>query len=513
MEFDYYLNNSAMSGITVKAPAFYYNAASTSGNFGVNSSSNTSGITINDSSNDSNFTALLTFNKSGSNSQVLLSNYNSTGGYSLGLTDGNFLYIDSHSPSSQCFIFDKINLGLKNCLAIRKAGRNFSVLKYDLVSREFESKQNIEFGPNQTLIGGANTSLAAAYNGYTGLPGHSGKIGFFNGTVDQFFYLSGAVEDSYLYDLLSGFLPFTKTPSTTTSYALKDESYRFPDSLYSGTYQSFLSEYFANINLGIITNLGSGRWLGTGTGYVDSVEMYADVSFSTGLTPCYGTGVYYSQVFNDAGVDGYTEFTDSISVYRNSGGATISHNMRFLSGGGYYRVDYDASYNLDSSTTYSFAETSSYYTGFKMNGVVSDQVQLISLGSGMGVAPTGYNLEGFYDVSQGQFFIQNFNTGSVHYNGTRYNSGYTVSDYYIDITSVSESPSGYMIGDNHSGVSLLSSGINFATGNFYGGASQAYSGVLNSGRMRRRDYKETSSHHLYHAAKVQGLGSTLLYDL
>lgn len=507
MEFDYFLNNSVLSGLTFRSK-LYYDSSSSTGNFGINGAGNSLTYDIVDSQNDSNFTAIMTFNKSGSGAQSLLSNYYLSNGFTIGIDAGNFLYIDCNSPSIESHSFRKVNLGTKNCITLRRAENTFSVVKYDPISKVIESSESFSFSPNQVLHGAIDLALAGASYGYPSIYG----VNYFNGTVDQFVYCSGAVEDSYLVDFFSGFLPLTKTPSVSSTYSLLDESYRFPDSLYSGDY-SFLSSYLNSTNTGILSNLGTGRWNGSVTGVVNSTYMTGFARYSTGLNSCYGTGNYYNMDYSGAGVGGAVTFEDTVSVIRNSSYSTISHNIKFLSGGQYYRVDYDSSYSSSISTVYSWSEDSGYYSGFRMDGIVSDRVSRLALGHDTGIAPTGFNIQGLFDSANDLFYLPDFNTGAVYLDGIRYLSGYTVSDSLVDILSATESGTQYMVADNSTGVAFLNSGVTSATGKFYPGSAQAFSGVYPSGRMKRGDYKETSTHHLYHAAKVQGLGSTLFYDL
>ena len=507
MEFDYFVNNSALSGIEFR-DRMYYNSSSSTGNFDINAGGNFSSYDIVGSESDTNFTAILTFNKSGSGAQIILSNHYSAGGFTFGLDAGNFLYVDCNYPSNESYSFRKVNLSSKNCIALRRSENTFSVVKYDPISRVIESSEAFIFSPNQVLnAGGLETSLAGNSYGYSSIYG----VNYFNGTVDQFVYCSGSVEDSYLLDFFSGFLPLTKTPSVSSTYSLSDESYRFPDSLYSGNY-SFISTYFNSLNTGILSNLGTGRWIGSASGIVNSTSMTGQVSYSTGINSCYGTGVYYSMNYSGVGGGGSVTFTDTISVVRNSSYSTISHNVKFLSGGNYYRVDYDASYSNLISTSYSWTEDSGYYSGFRMDGIVSDRVSSLALGHDTGVAPTGFNLQGLYDSASDLFYVPGFNTGAVYLTGRRYLSGYTVSDSLVDILTETENGLQNMVADNSTGVVFLNSGVTSATGKFYPGSAQAFSGVYPSGRMKKGDYKETSLYHLYHGAKVQGLGSTLFYD-
>lgn len=513
MEFQYFLDQSVLSGITVRE--YQTNLTSTPGSVLWE---------VGGSSEDTNLTCIFTFTKQSSTGQLLFSNlsspnYISYSGLVVGIDDSNHLFVESRQDR-EVHRFTNTNLSTKNCIALKRAGTNITVNKYDLLSRKFESTETKSFSPGAALdgfsdvvIGGLdNTSLFAGYN--SGSYAGSNSIGFFSGTMDQFVYIEGAVEDSYLLDLMSGFLPLTKTPTTSSSYTLLTQSYRFPDGLYSNDY-GFLTDYFSSGNTDILTgNLGTGKWYGNGVGQVEDLGFGVDVAYGTGIHACLGTGSYFSKTYTTTGIGVLTPFTDTIRMVKSSTAATISHNMVFTQSGRTYNVDHDAVYSLVSSTSYSWSEDLTYYTGFKMEGVVSDQTLVMALATDEDVAPSGYNLEGFYDNSENSFYIDKFAPGLPYHNGRRYTSNYGMDGYYIDFTGVTELSTDYVIGDNSSTPTLLHSGVSgWATGLFYPTSSQAYSGVYPTGRMRRRDYKETCSHHLYHAVPVQGSGSSFFFSL
>lgn len=171
---------------------------------------------------------------------------------------------------------------------------------------------------------------------------------------------------------------------------------------------------------------------GTGYGTISSAGLTGHLYYSTGISACYGTGSYYSMTYTGAGTGDYTTFTDTIRVIKDSL-TTISHNL-ILSRAGLdnFHVDYDASYSLVSSSGNSFVYDDSYYTGFKMNGIVSEETARIALATDTGVAPTGYNLNGLFDNAVGLFTIPNWNQSILYYNGVS-GEAYSTTGIYINL--------------------------------------------------------------------------------
>ncbi len=461
------------------------------------------------------FTLFLTFEKLEAYSQVLMSNDTGGGGWTLGITSGNFLYLEVTYQELLTHTFTKINLSKTNCLVIKKSGRAFTIYQYDLVSQAFSSVESFICDPVSEVNTSSFIALAGVEDNVT--PYRS----YFSGLIHQLLFLNGAYEDYYILQVLLGFQPYTLTPSVISSFLKLDESYRF-DSPALETNHSFFVDYFTSMNSGLINGLGQGHFIGTATGNYSSGNFTGRVVMSTGLSLCYGTGNLYTGTYTGTatGITGTSYYQDTINYTRNSEFVVISHSITVS--GDYYgtdraRFDYDAFYSTVSTTGYTTGVDYSYYTNFKMNGVTSEYAGLIILGTDTGAIPSMYNLNGNFDNVNGYFYLSAYNTGLVYHQGVRIESGlFTVSNGVLNIIG-SVQPTDTVIYDNSTGITLLQLGIeNNATGDFYSNAALVWTGEVSyTGlfRSKRDFFKETSIYHLYHGVKIQDGGTGELFRL
>lgn len=517
MEFSYYLSQTPISQSDL-LELVEFDASSTVGDFSSNISSNITAHEIDNSSGVEDFTFIITFSTLESGAQVLLSNCTLTAGFTVGLTSGNLLFIDSPFDS-EFHVFKGINLGIKNCICIQKSGNIFNVYKFDLKSDRLESSESYVFSPVNNLNSGSEMYLGG--NGYY-VSKVNNSVSYLKGVAEQWCLFSNVYELSYLMVLIQGFQPKTLSSVVSSEFTLLDSSIRFPDSYQVLSNTNFITDYFNGINSSIINaSIPSGSWIGSSSGHFNPSTTSGIVSLSTGLTNCYGSGEYAVLGYNGTASIETGRFYDTIHVVKKSGVYSISHALRF-SGQSFasneYRIDSDYYYKYQSTTENEFGIDSSYYTGFLMNGVVSDDFRFTLLGTDTGNLPSSYNNVAVFDNVSGKFYLSNFLSGRVYFNGTGVPSGgYTNSNGWIDIDYVEESEQDRVTYDHSTGLNLVYAGIKgFATGDFYPNASIVFSGdnsYTSVKRVSREFYKETSVRHLYHASEVQGLGQDLIFTL
>lgn len=451
------------------------------------------------------FTFIGTFEKQNANASVLISQHSLNSGWVIGFTSNNELYVDCRGINKN-YKFDNLTLGKKNCFAIKKAGNTFSAHIYDLYSNEIRQSQSISFPQN---IDNNVSMLIGSGSGYA-----PSGISALSGYFDQYCLFDIPIEESYLLKLFSGFQPYTKSSTTGTSYSLISDIARFP--LGTGFQTGFFVNYIANYNSWITSNLSYGNWISESSGMFSSATGTATGRFSTGIDYCNGTGTYFQYSLKTGGAGTYrNDFTDTVHVLKESGKLYISHNIYMYDTGinTPYSLDTDSIYHYTESVSNSFIYNSGYLTGFYMNGVTSDISNRISLGTNTGIAPTGINLQGYFDQSLQKFFINGFSNGRLFYNGNLASS-YSISDNYLNYTGVTQIDSDYVIADSTSLFTFLNSGVyNNATGKFFPGAAMVYSGIFGTGRMKESNYKETSIYSLYHNAAVQQSGAQFLFSL
>ncbi len=529
MEFDYFLNQTPYSGATIRLPDIRYNGALGDGDFTVNTAGNTYFFDIADSWKERHFTAFCTFNKNLNNAQILLSNhFNNEGGWTIGIDDGNFLFVDCRLPYDQNHTFRNINLGNKNCLVIKRSENIFSIYKYDLLSRDFESTETFVFNPGAVLNAASNPDTNLAGNAdYIGAHVNN-AINYFNGTVEQFVYISGAIEDSYLLNLLSGFQPYTLVDNGSNGFILEDEVFRFP---HGGAIQNnfqFLSGYFFGINSVIAAgSLPEGNWIGYVTGNFSAASLEATGSYVTGFNSCYGTGTYFNHTTVGLGVAnvGVGTFVDTARVARTSNYITISHNL-VVNATGFspspFNVDHDTYYSLGDMPDYSLVLDESYYEGFRMHGarVARDGggqggggMGQVHLSTVTGLGPTGANIQAVFDNSETKFYLNKFSNGQIYYTGGKLTGNYSINNSYLTITGQNQISTHYVTYDNSIINQFIGTGIDFVTGRFFPNTSIFHSGIFPSGRLLKTQYKETSTGHLYHAAAVQNPGFIFYYSI
>ena len=519
MEFQYYFDNSPIDPLILEL-LWSYDSSSTTGDL----TTLLDETTPIDMTDKEDFTIFVTLYQTTARACVLFSNWSedTDKGWCLGIDSGNFLYLDCISPNNTSFRFDQINLGNKNCLVIRKSGKIFSVFKYDLLSQTFESKQSVSFTNEENLE--AETQSLRPFPRNSSYYSNVGSyIDYFVGKVEQMAVLSAALDDSYILYLLQGFLPYSNTVLITTTATKVSEVYRFPS---GSTDYAFLDEYINSFDTSIASSLTGGGYIGYSTGTFNSSYFFASGIFSTGVTQCYGVGAALAlsktgaTIFPSSSATGY--FTDSIKISSYSGITAISHNIT-LSGGIYgsgFHLDDDAIYDVSySGSSTSFVINESYYTGFKMDGVVSLYSKYLILATNTGVDPSGVNLVGQFDNVEGKFHLPNFNYGNsnVFFDGWKASGNqYTHNSGIIDIIGENEDGNNYVYYDNAANITFLYLGLNnYATGQFYPNSAIVYTGINSYStnlRTVKPNYKETSSIHLYHGKSIQSAPTGVFDD-
>lgn len=517
MEFNYYLSQTPIDPSSV-VEFIPYDVSHTFGDFTINLSGNILESEMEHSSGLDSFTLILTFETIVSKSQILLSNCDSSKGFTVGLTSGNFLFVES-PYDGEVHVFHNINLGNKNCICIQKSGNIFNIFKFDLISDKLESSESYIFNVNNNVDSGTPMFLA-------GNPDYllatNSTVGYFSGRIEQWCLMNDVYDIAYLLILSQGFQPKTLVSSSDTSITLLDSSIRFPDSYNKLSNTNFIEAYFSNINNQIISSaLPSGRWIASSTGHFNPSYTSGVASFSTGLTNCLGSGNYLTLYYSGQQSSQTGRFYDTINLIKRSGVYSISHSLRF-SGQSFesneYRIDADYYYGYVSTSSNEFTIDTSYYTGFIMQGIVSDRFLFNVLGTDTGNLPYTYNNIGVFDNVSGKFYLSNFSNGRIYFDGTGVPSGgYSNENGWIDVLNIDESESDYILYDNSTGLTPLYAGVNgYAVGDFYPNSSIVFSGdnsYTSVKRVSREYYKETCERHLYHSSKVQGLGEDLFFTI
>lgn len=521
MELDYYINQSILNNDSI-IKQVNYPAYSSGLSFVANyNRSNSYSYEIPSSTLIEDITVFITIEKDETTAQVLLTNDDSTSGWTIGINSCNFLYLECKYGKIYNQIFDKINLSRKNCLVIKKTSSNFTVYKYDLISHSFESIQSIQI-PSEVSLS-SSSSVFIAGNNYFDSSYSRNSIGWFSGRIDQLLVVNESLDEVMILKLLLGFQPFYINQSVSTSYILTDSSVRFDNSVLEDYYANYTG-YLSHIDSGIVSSLGEGKWIGSFSGRLTQVAISGSGLMSTGINACLGTGAFYTGGFTGL-INGYTGYTgyfsDFIRYTKNPEFGVISHSISIsgLYGAGVTHLDYDAYYKLYSITGITSSGVSGdYYTGFKMNGITSEYSDLVILGTETGISPSQFNLRGEYNYIYNEIYLNDFTTGFVYLNGERLDSGYySISNGILQLSGDLANNIQYVIYDKSNTLSLIYLGSdNYAIGDFYPNSSLVWTGISSYTGLARADrdfYKETSSHHLYHGVKIQNTDKVELFKI
>lgn len=510
MEFNYFLNQLPIESSDLLFSAIYPGL-----DYTANVSEPYSGETIEGSYELDSFTVILTFERNQLGAKVLLSSKDSGEGWVFGITDSNFLFFEKNKNTVESFLFDNINLGKKNCIAIIKNYNSISVCKYDIVSNDIESFQSFLLTDTAETLN--EITICGNSEDYTGplLP--------FDGVIDQFALFSEPYDASYLLGIFSGFAPYTLSSSTGVSFNLVDTNSYFVNEPVSYD-NSYLYSYTTGLNNYIINNLSTGDYIISIDGTIDSTTNVTS-NIYTGVSLCEGSGLDSSFIYSSLiaptgaflgaqGVSGVARVTVSSSTIYI--GYDISFTGSYLNN---CNAFYNYYYNYSSTTGHVLTYDYSYETGFLLNGVTSEFADLIILGSGSGTDPTGYNQVAYLDTIASKFYAPNLSSNrTIYYNGSRLgNDDYSYADNHIDLSSASEQPGDYLIYDNDININLGFLGVeNYATGDFYPNSSVVFTGHVSYTGVKRDlsyNYLETSTYHMYHACKIQKRGNSLLFSI
>lgn len=507
MELQYYIDQTPIDADDIKG-IFPYPAAL---DFVSNTTDNLYFTEITNSYSDVDLTCLFTFYRRRADSEILLSKATATGGWTFGVTSGNFLYVDC-LESGESHVFQKIFLGTKNCVVLKKSGQTFVVYKYDIVSGVIVNEESVTLS-SDTLDESTTITIAGNYY-YTTT---ETSIKYFNGAFDQLLYISEALDKAYILDLLLGFEPRDKTLSSTTSYEVVSQSLRFPDNQLS-LYSSYFQSYFSELNSGLLTGVtGAGKWNGLSTGYHSTAQFETLLSLGTGLNACSNSGIVYSYLYTGAGIPDIatTNISDTVRISRNSNFVNISHNVVTSLSGVNKRVDCDTVYKQNSSSSYVWSVSGIYYTGFKMDGVntLLDPLKL-DLYRNEDTTPNLYNKVGVYNNTDNSFNVPDFIPGRIYLNGQE-ELYYALIGSNISFYSTYDSTSSVIYDNGYSLTGLHSRATGtYLTGNFYQNASILFSSGSTSGRLRLgKDYIETSQYHLYYKKDTQPSATGILFYL
>lgn len=479
---------------------------------GVDASIPSSWETIEDSVLDV-FSLFFTFERNTTGTQILFSTVLVGGyGWTLGITDSNFLFIEKYSANSEYFIYDNINLGDKNCICLQRNNETFTIYKYDVISESMEGIQSFSLLNNDIPL----QEITVCGESATYPPR-------FDGIFDQIVLMSQPYSYEYILGLFKGFSPYTLTETPSTSFFLESSTSYFNNSIIASD-SEFLTELNSYAATSILDSYSSGEYLMYITGNITSSAINLGFSLNSGDTYCSGSGVIINWNHLLTGLPTGVGVSDSIyGVVRSVGdGKRVFISNTYDISGSYFgsaKAIFGSYYNLSSSTGTSLYYDLAYNTGFYMDGVTSQYADLVILGTGLELSPTGYNYISYQDSIDGRFYAPNLGPNrTVYYNGERLLPGdFSYDGNFIDVTSIESGNDGYIIYDTSTGFNFIYLGVsNFATGKFYPNASIVFTGgasYTGIKRDMRSNYLETSSHHLYHACKIQKRTKGLLFEL
>lgn len=520
MELDYYLNLSLLSTDFIK-DKWLYNASGATGSFTAAKTHYLTG-----SVNGDDFSLFFTFNKKNNSAGTIFGNYsgtyNSGSGFVAGFTENNEFFIDSHSNNvDSTYVFHNTILGNKNCLALVKNNKFFSLYKYDLYSSGIQSIESYQFKNGENLNGG--TLKVGKLTNYSTNYGTSGVSGDF----EQLLYVNTPLATPTISKIFSGFQPYSLTTGTGLTLLSSSEERRnlteiYPTGTYYSGYKSFQTGILGELSGYFISN---GLTEGSLFGYFSGIQ-YSNNNFTGqfiyGLsnTLCYTTGSLSTYNFSTSGSNyGYTggnvNFSGSVGYLMNEYNEVNAGFIFGMTGSGAFGtnsgifVHHDYYLKYATSPAVSLTVDTSYYNNFKMEGAVSNVPSgIMILATYSGVNPTGMNYKGIYDRTNGTFRLVDENDPEVvYYNGTL-TTGYSLSGTTLDVIGVSETENDYVIYDLGSGVIQLFNGtlLGYATGEYYSNASIVFTGINAFNplyRQKNTSYQETCSKHLAHSKQNQ----------
>lgn len=443
--------------------------------------------------------------------QVLASTASvSNTGWDFGILASNSFFISS--PSGEIYAFNEIHLGTKNCFCLQKSGQSFTVYKYDIYSRAIESEQTIFFNAGTNLDSGGTIYIGYNANSDIGAYHYS-----WYGLVDQLALINEPLDRSIIRSLFSGFEPRTFNISTSYSDYLLSSVWR-PSDIHSN-YTGLTYPLIQNTRQ-YVFSLPSGNYVSSFSGNVGSTFSGSGY-FVSGVDLCYGSGTGNLFSYNStsgASLGSGWVVTDFIRSNAYLAGPTgsqtqevlITHNFNIsYNSTGIIKFSYDELYQKN-RPTYSTGETfdSGYFSGFYMDGVSQNNYynNSIVLGAITGAVPTGVNILGKFDQVSGLFTVLE-QSGYYYYNGiTVPSSGFVKNADYIDMVSVTETDSDYLIYDLYSGLNLMFYGLQgYGTGRYFPRTATPYTGENSYSVFQRNlpsNYHETSKLHMFHSQPV-----------
>lgn len=548
MEFNYYYQKSKLDSGLLNFLTPY---PSPIGNFSTNNISTPSGNIHYDVSND--LTVFFTYSRTVSDNAILFCKRQEgfNGGWLLGISDDNKLFVEGFAPNTgQLHKFD-ITLGEKNCLAFKQTDNFFTIYKYDIFSKKIEQSETFLFDNN--ILIPVSGELYVAYddlplgdyytrnkNYYLSLQS-LGKP--FKGIFDQYAVINAPLDDYYVEYLFQGFTPETITTTSVLTGILDSYSIRNPsvDKVSSNFVNMFNSGAinFNNYLLGqsipkgnytasITGNIGYGYSSGNPSlpGGITSSETYI---VKTGIDDrfCTNTGsiVYIPSPFTltsplSTGVSGKFSFNGSCRIARDLDNRLfISHNIILnkpnLFSSNTVSLDLDYIYTVSTvNTSITTGINSGYYSGFEMNGILSvDSYKSTILGTIPNEYFSNLNLLGRFNTTSGLFRVED--SGRMYFNGQLLNTAdYTINNNYIDIIPYNEKFDDYLIyDDTDKTMALLNLSLKTSsTGNFWPGTAIVFTGVNSFGPFKRivkDNFIETCKLDSYHNIDIPQISNTI----
>ena len=483
MELNYFISGSEIASASQK-DKWLDTSSSVLRSFTRNKSYTITGI-----SGDSDFSLFFTLDKKDSNAGSLFSNLHwpSLSGFSINFNNNNELFIYSNYNSTpDCYTFSDIRLAKKNCIGIIKSEKQITLLNYDLDSKSIYKSESFNF-KSTTEISGSNFLI-----GYNPSILNSISLSGISGVFDQLVLFNTVLEKLDYEPILSGFLPLQGTFVTTyTPYyearkmELKEDSILSESDAYKLV--PFL-DYIASSAIPLLPN----NYISTITGVANASQSKIYWSGHYGPSEnllCYPTGSLipingeYSP-YNPPAFNGNLYFNNDINRSANPTGEIVSsHLFSFYTTNpeiedffSYNRLQ--KSKSVTTSTLVESAGAENYKKTFYMDGIVSEKVYCTLASYGPTLSYKNIGIELNFNKSKYLFQLDNNfqNTYNLYWkDAPRTSSDYTISNGFIDINNITETPEYPMVYDmTSSNISLLHSSFSFATGNYPRGTAISF---------------------------------------
>ncbi len=439
-------NNQNFTGNLIGNPTTFY---SNPGNGFFNTGTyihinNTNQITGKD------WTIYTVYEKTGIGNGVIFSNFHSTSGiYSgcaIGVNDANKLYLETYDNNGANVITSQKTFARKNAVSITKAGDNLSLGYFNFNNKSLELENftvsDTYFYPSNEWYIGAAINPPTHFNQNT-----------YNGYIDEFIYISEAINPTYSEKLFSGFYSEV-SPDIQT---ITSTGYNSVSGIFSG-----VTSAYTGVTGYSVTITGSG---------IDSCNFDNTINYYL-YTPLTGTitggNILILSGINNSLITGVTKGILSINsgVITEFGMDDISWMKPIVSSEIYTFSGYQNT-NHNKISQFDFS-----YNKFELDDLYSNnQVQLYI--DGLAKLPSGYAYTGNY-YSQGlqlsgDYFITGYyveSTGAFQLTDTCIYDLYSGQKSTYNFTGVNNTGQTYTVSDPFSNINdfVFLNGIKLVSG-------------------------------------------------